>query len=128
MTFKASVLSVRSAGKVCEIAFSASFGRVVMLGLEIPSGLKVGGEVKLGFKSADVMIAEGSNLNILTHNKIPAIIEKITEGEIISALTLSNNDFKFEALIPSELASNLKPQTAVTALVSETSLYVSEVL
>ncbi len=130
MTFNAEVKAIKSVGKVSEITFSSAIGNFAMLGLDVPSGLCESSKVTLGFKSSDVIICTGGieGLNILTNNKIPAIVEKIEYGTIIATLSLKAGDFKFEAVIAAELASNLKAQDNIVALVSETSLFISEIL
>ena len=98
-----------------------------MLSLENMQNLKIGDEVRLGFKSSDVFVATSPLLNCSVSNEIKVRISDIQKGEITSSLHLNAGKFEFESIISTASLKrlNLAPGDQIYAYVKATSLYIA---
>ena len=114
------------------LKFSAKFGKLTMVSLEIPANLSINSRVKLGFKSSEVILSLEKLKNCSLSNEIGCIIQNIAIGEILSVVKLKalNSDDIFESIITSASAKrlNLSQNLQIYAYIKATSLYVDEVL
>lgn len=124
MVFKATITNIKTKDKISQICFNSEFGDFIMIGLDL-NNIKIGSQVMIGCKSSDILIFK---FDPQTNNKFKAKITKIDQGDIISCVNLSSNNIQFQSLISSNLSLNLKQNDEVFVYISETSLYISEVL
>ena len=114
------------------LKFSAKFGKLTMVSLEIPANLSINSCVKLGFKSSEVILSLEKLQNCSLSNEIGCIIQNITIGEILSVVNLKalNSDDIFESIITTASAKrlNLSQNLQIYAYIKATSLFIDEVL
>ncbi|MBP5778616.1 MAG: hypothetical protein J6W17_01450, partial [Campylobacter sp.] len=91
------------------LKFSAKFGKLTMVSLEIPANLSINSRVKLGFKSSEVILSLEKLQNCSLSNEIGCIIQNITIGEILSVVNLKalNSDDIFDIIITTASAKRL---------------------
>ena len=127
MIFDATIKSIQTSSNIALVRFSCDWGEFEFISLDLPAGLSVNSAVKMGFKSSDVVLL-AQNAQVASKNKFKANIDKISIGEIIACVNLSAGEFEFEAILSKEVASNLKQNDEICALISETSFFISEIL
>jgi len=81
--------------------------------------LKVGQRVALLFKETEVIISTDSQINISLQNQIPASINEIECGQLLSKLNLSTNAGKLNVIISTKAVKvlDLKTDDSVVAMV-----------
>ena len=124
---KAKISAIEQTGGVSVFEFSAENLSLKMLSLENLQNLKIGDEVRLGFKSSDVFVATSPLLNCSVSNEIKAQISDIEQGQITSSLHLNAGKFEFESIISTSSLKrlNLAPGNQIYAYVKATSLYIA---
>ena len=124
---KAKISAIEQTGGVSVFEFSAENLSLKMLSLENLQNLKIGDEVRLGFKSSDVFVATSLLLNCSVSNEIKAQISDIQKGQITSSLHLNAGKFEFESIISTASLKrlNLAPGDQIYAYVKATSLYIA---
>ena len=124
---KAKISAIEQTGGVSVFEFSAENLSLKMLSLENLQNLKIGDEVRLGFKSSDVFVATSPLLNCSVSNEIKAEISDIQKGEITSSLHLNAGKFEFESIISTASLKrlNLALGDQIYAYVKATSLYIA---
>ena len=124
---KAKISAIEQTGGVSVFEFSAENLSLKMLSLENLQNLKIGDEVRLGFKSSDVFVATSPLLNCSVSNEIKAEISDIQKGEITSLLHLNAGEFELESIISTSSLKrlNLAPGDQIYAYVKATSLYIT---
>ena len=124
---KAKISAIEQTGGVSVFEFSAENLSLKMLSLENPQNLKIGDEVRLGFKSSDVFVATSPLLNCSVSNEIKVRISDIQKGEITSSLHLNAGKFEFESIISTSSLKrlNLALGDQIYAYVKATSLYIA---
>ena len=124
---KAKISAIEQTGGVSVFEFSAENLSLKMLSLENLQNLKIGDEVRLGFKSSDVFVATSPLLNCSVSNEIKAQISDIQQGQITSSLHLNAGKFEFESIISTSSLKrlNLAPGDQIYAYVKATSLYIA---
>lgn len=124
---KAKISAIEQTGGVSVFEFSAENLSLKMLSLENLQNLKIGDEVRLGFKSSDVFVATSPLLNCSVSNEIKAQISDIEQGQITSSLHLNAGKFEFESIISTSSLKrlNLAPGDQIYAYVKATSLYIA---
>ena len=124
---KAKISAIEQTGGVSVFEFSAENLSLKMLSLENLQNLKIGDEVRLGFKSSDVFVATSPLLNCSVSNEIKAQISDIEQGQITSSLHLNAGKFEFESIISTASLKrlNLVPGDQIYAYVKATSLYIA---
>lgn len=124
---KAKISAIEQTGGVSVFEFSAENLSLKMLSLENLQNLKIGDEVRLGFKSSDVFVAISPLLNCSVSNEIKAGISDIEQGQITSSLHLNAGKFEFESIISTSSLKrlNLALGDQIYAYVKATSLYIA---
>ena len=124
---KAKISAIEQTGGVSVFEFSAENLSLKMLSLENLQNLKIGDEVRLGFKSSDVFVAPSPLLNCSVSNEIKAQISDIQRGQITSSLHLNAGEFEFESIISAASLKrlNLALGDQIYAYVKATSLYIA---
>ena len=124
---KAKISAIEQTGGVSVFEFSAENLSLKMLSLENLQNLKIGDEVRLGFKSSDVFVATSPLLNCSVSNEIKAQISDIQRGQITSSLHLNAGKFEFESIISAASLKrlNLVLGDQIYAYVKATSLYIA---
>lgn len=124
---KAKISVIEQNDGVSVFEFSAENLSLKMLSLENLQNLKIGDEVRLGFKSSDVFVATSALLNCSVSNEIKAQILDIEQGQITSSLHLNAGKFEFESIISTASLRrlNLAPGDQIYAYVKATSLYIA---
>ena len=124
---KAKISAIEQNDGVSVFEFSAENLSLKMLSLENLQNLKIGDEVRLGFKSSDVFVATSQLLNCSVSNEIKAQISDIQKGQITSSLHLNAGKFEFESIISTASLRrlNLAPGDQIYAYVKATSLYIA---
>ena len=124
---KAKISAIEQTGGVSVFEFSAENLSLKMLSLENLQNLKIGDEVRLGFKSSDVFVAASPLLDCSVSNEIKAQISDIQRGQITSSLHLNAGEFEFESIISTSSLKrlNLAPGDQIYAYVKATSLYIA---
>lgn len=133
--FEAKLEEISEFKGINALKFSAKFGKLTMVSLEIPSNLSINSCAKLGFKSSEVVIATQKLQDCSLSNEIPSVIEEIKIGEILCVIRLKTlnsgqNGEIFESIITANSAKrlNLKLNLAVFAYIKATSLFIDEIL
>ena len=124
---KAKISAIEQTGGVSVFEFSAENLSLKMLSLENLQNLKIGDEVRLGFKSSDVFVATSPLLNCSVSNEIKARILDIQKGQITSSLHLNAGEFEIESIISTASLERLKLATGeqIYAYIKATSLYIA---
>lgn len=124
---KAKISAIEQNNGVSVFEFSAENLSLKMLSLENLQNLKIGDEVRLGFKSSDVFVSTSPLLNCSVSNEIKAEISDIQKGQITSSLHLNAGKFEFESIISTASLKrlNLAPGDQIYAYVKATSLYIA---
>ena len=124
---KAKISAIEQTGGVSVFEFSAENLSLKMLSLENLQNLKIGDEVRLGFKSSDVFVATSPLLNCSVSNEIKAQISDIEQGQITSSLHLNAGEFEFESIISTSSLKrlNLSLGDQIYAYAKATSLYIA---
>ena len=124
---KAKISAIEQNDGVSVFEFSAENLSLKMLSLENLQNLKIGDEVRLGFKSSDVFVATSRLLNCSVSNEIKAEISAIQRGQITSSLHLNASEFEFESIISTASLKrlNLALGDQIYAYVKATSLYIA---
>ena len=124
---KAKISAIEQNDGVSVFEFSAENLSLKMLSLENLQNLKIGDEVRLGFKSSDVFVATSPLLNCSVSNEIKAEISDIKKGQITSSLHLNAGKFEFESIISTSSLKrlNLALGDQIYAYVKATSLYIA---
>ena len=124
---KAKISAIEQNDGVSVFEFSAENLSLKMLSLENLQNLKIGDEVRLGFKSSDVFVATSPLLNCSVSNEIKAQISDIKKGQITSSLHLNAGEFEFESIISTSSLKrlNLALGDQIYAYVKATSLYIA---
>ncbi|MBE2984052.1 TOBE domain-containing protein [Campylobacter sp. RM9344] len=127
---KAKILNITTKNGVSLYKFQAAQICLFMLSLDRIDGVFEGRDVMLNFKSSDVIIATKELEACSVKNKIPALVTKISAGEILSVIHLKFDKFEFESIITAGSCKdlNLKVGERVFAYVKSTSLHISEVI
>jgi len=86
---------------------------------ESASYLKEGQAIQMLFKETEVVIGIGEQLHISLQNKIPATIQEIEKGKLLSKLTLSTMAGTIYSVISTNAVNNLAlvPQQKVVAMI-----------
>ena len=124
---KAKISAIEQNDGVSVFEFSAENLSLKMLSLENLQNLKIGDEVRLGFKSSDVFVATSALLNCSVSNEIKVRISDIQKGQITSSLHLNAGKFEFESIISTASLKrlNLAAGDQIYAYVKATSLYIA---
>jgi len=112
------------------ISFDYEGVSLKMMGLDLPKGLHVNTHVTLGIKPSHVAIAKNLKGELSYSNQLPATIERIENGKLLSNILLHVNGNEIQSFITlsSSVRMNLQAGDAVTLLIKASELFVLEVL
>jgi len=112
------------------ISFDYEGVSLKMMGLDLPKGLHVNTHVTLGIKPSHVAIAKNLKGELSYSNQLPATIERIENGKLLSNILLHVNGNEVQSFITlsSSVRMNLQAGDAVTLLIKASELFVLEVL
>jgi molybdopterin-binding protein len=94
------------------------------------SNIKVGSEVILSINSSHIAIAKEFKGEISLSNRFECVIEKLTQGEILSSLLLKLDDINLTSIITTNSVKrmNLKENDHIIALVKASDLSIQKVI
>ncbi len=112
------------------MTFAFANQTLVMLGLELAQGVKLGSEVELSVKPTHVAIGKEFHGDISFSNQLPAKIIEIDNGTLLSSVKLASSDALFESIISLERSQkmDLKVGESVTLFLKASDLYIKKVL
>ena len=126
---KAMVSQIEGEQNLHIIRFKFQEESLSMMGLELPSGLKVGSCVILGVKPSQVAIGKEIRGELSYSNQLSATIVSIENGTLLSALSLDVKGETMQSFITlsSSKRMQLKPNDRVTLLIKASDLFILEV-
>lgn len=100
-----------------------------MIGLDLPSGLKLGSSVVLGAKPSHVAIAKNLSGELSYSNQLDATIRSIENGKILSSILLDVKEGMLQSFITCKSSHRmaLRVGDSVTLLIKASELFVLEV-
>jgi len=112
------------------ISFDYEGVSLKMMGLDLPKGLHVNAHVTLGIKPSHVAIAKNLSGELSYSNQLPARIESIENGKLLSSILLhvKGNEVQSFITLGSSTRMNLQMGDEVTLLIKASELFVLEVL
>lgn len=112
------------------ISFDYEGVSLKMMGLDLPKGLHVNAHVTLGIKPSHVAIAKNLQGELSYSNQLPATIESIENGKLLSNILLhvKGNEVQSFITLSSSTRMNLQMGDEVTLLIKASELFVLEVL
>ncbi|MDD3324416.1 MAG: TOBE domain-containing protein [Sulfurospirillaceae bacterium] len=112
------------------IAFDFQGATLKMMGLDLPKGLHVGSHVVLGVKPSHIAIGKNISGDLSYSNQIPATIQTLENGALLSSIVLHVGDTKVQSFITcsSSKRMNLQVGDKVILLIKASDLFVQEVL
>lgn len=112
------------------ISFDYEGVSLKMMGLDLPKGLHVNAHVTLGIKPSHVAIAKNLSGELSYSNQLPATIESIENGKLLSNILLhvKGNEIQSFITLGSSTRMNLQIGDEVTLLIKASELFVLEVL
>ena len=127
---KAKVIKIQSHKNLNIVTFAFANQTLVMLGLELAQGVKLGSEVELSVKPTHVAIGKEFHGDISFSNQLPAKIIEIDNGTLLSSVKLASSDALFESIISLERSQkmDLKVGESVTLFLKASDLYIKKVL
>ncbi|MDX1808985.1 MAG: TOBE domain-containing protein [Sulfurospirillaceae bacterium] len=109
-----------------------SFGDIplVMMGLELANGVKIGSMVELSVKPTHVAIAKEFSGMISFSNKLNARIIGVENGKLLSSIKLIVGETIFESIVSLNSSKNMNLQVddEVTLLIKASELFIRKVL
>lgn len=121
---EARINRIESTDNITIITFEAEGRgmRMMALGLNLP--LSAGTRVILGFKASHVALARELSGELSISNRLPAVIESVETGALVSSVMLRVGAALIESIITRESAERLRLQNGdtVTALVKASDL------
>jgi len=128
--FKATVTEIRQSDSLHIVTFDFAGVPLSMMSLELGSEVCVGAEVILTIKSTYIALAKSFEGLVSYTNLIPATIQSIRHGELLSSVTLLAHNYALESIITAGSAKrmDLREGESVTLLVKASELSILEVL
>ena len=104
-----------------------TFTSIVIETPESASYLKIGAEITVMFKETEVIISKNAH-EISLQNRIPAKIMEITEGQLLSQITLQYQSHFISSIITSNAVKQLQltPGKEVIAMIKTNEIMLSE--
>lgn len=102
---------------------------LVMMGLELANGIKIGSSVELSVKPTHVAIAKEFSGKISFSNQLKAKIIEIENGQLLSSIKLGIGESVFESIVSlaSSKKMDLKIDDEVTVLIKASELFIKKV-
>ncbi|MBN2816318.1 MAG: TOBE domain-containing protein [Campylobacterales bacterium] len=127
---RATVKSIQSVEKLNIVSFEYFTQTLSMMSLELGENIQPGTTVQLGFKSTAVGIAKEFVGGLSYSNRLPATIDLIEKGELLSSISLKLDDTYIESVITtaSLLRMQLREGDSVEALIKASEVFIEEVV
>lgn len=127
---KAKVIEIDSVDNLNIVTLSFADQTLIMMGLELADGIKIGGMVELSVKPTHIAFAKEFSGMISFSNRHKAKIIEIDNGKLLSSIKLKVGETIFESIVSQKTskAMNLKIDDEVTLLIRASELFVRRVL
>ena len=127
---RAEVIKIENHENLNIVTFAFADQTLVMLGLELAQGVKLGSEVELSVKPTHVAIGKAFHGDISFSNQLSAKIIEIDNGVLLSSIKLASADAIFESIISlkSSQKMDLKIGENVSLFFKASDLYIKKVL
>lgn len=129
-TLVATIKKIQSVDNLNLVTFDFNGIELKMMSLGLHDTVQIGKKVSLAIKPSSVAIAKEFSGEISYANKIHASILAVTNGELLSSVTLQANGNEFESLITLEVSQkmDLTVGDVVIALLQASELSISEII
>ena len=129
-TLLARIKKIQSVDNLNLVTFDFNGIELKMMSLGLHDAVQVGKKVSLAIKPSSVAIAKEFSGEISYANKIHASIVAVTNGELLSSVTLQANGNEFESLITLDVSQkmDLAVGDVVIALLQASELSISEII
>ncbi len=126
----ARVLKIESCDNIQIVYFECHTQRLSMMSLNVNEKIKVGTKVTLITKASHIAIAKEFSGDISYSNQLPATIESIENGKLLSSIKLNFFDATLESIITlnSSKRMRLKTGDSVTAFIKASELSIGEII
>lgn len=126
----ASIKKISNINNLNIVEFDFLGTNLKMMSLDLSEDIKVGKRIKLSTKPTNISIAKNLSGEISLSNKIPAIIQDIENGELLSSILLNVNGTILESIITvdSSKKMDLKQNDTVTILIKASDISIQEVI
>ncbi len=127
---KATIEQIEQIDSLAMLRLKANELKLQMLVLDLMPSIEVGKSVLLSIKATQVSIAKDISPLISDENQIPAKIDSIKEGKLLSHIDLLCGNLPIESIISTNALSNmrLRVEDRVVALIRASDIYLVEVL
>ncbi|WP_331774113.1 TOBE domain-containing protein [Sulfurospirillum sp. 1612] len=127
---KAEVIKIENHENLNIVTFAFGDQTLVMLGLELAEGVKLGSEVELSVKPTHVAIGKEFYGDISFSNQLSAKIIEIDNGILLSSVKLATSDAIFESIVSrkSSQRMDLNVGDSVNLFFKASDLYIKRVL
>ena len=128
---EAKVIEINKKDMLHLVAFDLEGIVLYMISLELPYNLKIDSRVKLAIKPISVAIGKDTGGTLSYSNQLPATVQDMEKGELLSTLKLKlDNNYTIESIITSRAVDRLvlKKGDRVTALIKSSEVSILEVL
>ncbi len=128
-SLRAKVLDIASCESLHIVKFDYHDSVISMMSLALDETIMIGCEVSLLINPSHVAIAKKHYDDISYANQLPATIERITFGSLLTSITLLLVDTTIESIITTESAKrmDLKVGEDVVALIKASEVAISKV-
>jgi molybdopterin-binding protein len=128
--FQATITSIASEGRLHIVTFDFGGTQLRMMSLELSSELEVGAYVVLTIKSTYIALAKSFEGEVSYTNLIPATITQVTQGKLLSSITLDAAGYSLESIITAGSVERMGLATgdSVTLLIKASELSIVEVV
>ena len=128
---KGNISSIQTSGRLTIVAVTLNNVVIKSIIIENPdtvSYLKTGKPIQAMFKETEVVLGKGKDIPVSMENQIEGTITEITEGKLLSSISLDTQSGKITATLTSESVSKLqlKKGETVTAMIKTTEIMLSE--
>ena len=112
------------------VRFECNSQNLSMMSLDLSAGIQLGSKVKLVVKPSHVAIAKNFKGEVSYSNQLPATINSIENGQLLSSIKLDFFDTILESIITlnSSKKMDLKVGDEVTAFIKSSELSIFKVL
>jgi molybdopterin-binding protein len=126
---EATVTAIESVDNINIVSFEAADQPMYMVALELNDALVVGSEVTLGVKATKIALAKHKVKDLSISNQINVAIEHVTNGSLLSSITLRFGKTSLESIITRESSVRMKLQAQehVTALIQASDLSIFKI-
>jgi len=126
----AKITHVDSVDNLNILQFDVHGDMLTMMSLDLDSAIRIGVVVKLEVKATNIALGKNIGGSLSYANQLPAIVENIEKGILLSVVTIRHFDTVLEIVITSEALKkmNLHAGEKITALIKASELYIQEII